>query len=177
MDAAKTVTATFADIQAPTVSLASLAAITSTNQMAYGVSGSCSENGRTVSISVGSVSSAATCSAGGYSVTGLNVSGLADGSVLVTATQTDAAGNTGSATANVTKDTTTVPASLTLSNRTLLNNETFSTSGVLTVGPAVTAGATSSTLLRAGQRVVFIPVFSVALGARFEVVIDPLLVP
>ena len=47
-----------------------------------------------------------TCSAGSWSVTGLNVSGVADGSVAVTADHSNSAGNPAiQATASVTKDT------------------------------------------------------------------------
>jgi len=94
------------DTVVPTVTITAPATITGATMTVYTVSGSCSENGRDVNISVGGVLSTSTCSAGAYATAGMNVSGLADGSVSITADHTDLAGNAASqASASATKNT------------------------------------------------------------------------
>jgi rRNA maturation protein Nop10 len=81
------------DTAIPTVAITSSTAINNTNRAAYPVSGTCSENGRTVSVNVGGVTGTPTCTALAWS-TSLNVTGVADaGAVAATADHTDAAGN------------------------------------------------------------------------------------
>ena len=93
------------DNTAPIVTLTTPAAITTTNQSAYPVSGTCTSGDGNVTVSVGTVSGSAACSGGTFSTT-LHVSGLTDGTgIAVNARQTDAAGNTGSASAAISKDT------------------------------------------------------------------------
>ncbi|MCB0421895.1 MAG: hypothetical protein KDD61_12925 [Bdellovibrionales bacterium] len=104
------------DTGLPTVSITSpLAAsyINATSQSSYAVSGSCSEVGRDVVVSVddvnggtAAVTSDVACQAGNIFSTVLDVSSLDDGAVNLTASHSDAAGNTGNATlVAVTKDT------------------------------------------------------------------------
>ena len=57
------------------------------NKRSYGVSGTCSEEGQEITLSVGSVSASPTprCASFTWKVTGLDVSGLTDGAVTITA--------------------------------------------------------------------------------------------
>lgn len=91
----------------PSVSIDAIGNILDINKQGYVVSGSCDEEGSIVSVSVGGVSPSTnpTCSSSAFSVS-LDVSSISDNaSVLVSISQTDAAGNTGSDTLNVLKDT------------------------------------------------------------------------
>jgi hypothetical protein len=96
------------DATIPTVTISSptaLSYINNANKDSFTVSGSCSENGSTVSISSGSLSATPSCSSLLFTTT-LNFSGVADGPVTISATHQDVAGN--SATQNsvtLTKDT------------------------------------------------------------------------
>lgn len=94
------------DTAIPTVAITSTPVINNANKNAYTFSGTCSENGRSVSVAVGVTTGSVTCSALAWSAT-LNVSGNADNaSLLVSADHTDAVGNTAvQATANTLKDT------------------------------------------------------------------------
>jgi hypothetical protein len=74
----------------------------------YPVSGSCSENGSTVTIG-GLSGVTAACSSGAWS-TNLNLSSLVDGSYSLSASQTDAAGNAGTSASKVVIKDTTAPA-------------------------------------------------------------------
>lgn len=98
---------TVKDVAAPAVTVSTAPVINASNQVAYGgVTGTCSENGLPVSVVIGNVSAvpAPTCAGGAWSAPATNVASLADGTVLVTATQTDAAGNVGTGSRNTTKD-------------------------------------------------------------------------
>jgi hypothetical protein len=79
------------DTGSPTVSINALSAINGATVAAYTVSGTCSENGRSVALS-GSLSASPTCTNGTYSAN-LNYSSVADGTVTIVANLTDAAGN------------------------------------------------------------------------------------
>lgn len=105
-DADQAVTTVLKDTVNPTVSFTSTPAINHTNQTDYVVTGSCSENGRTVSVSVGGVTDSPVCTGGSFTTTSLDVSGLVDSSsISVTADLNDAAGNDASqATTAVVKD-------------------------------------------------------------------------
>jgi len=96
------------DATAPAVAITSAPVINAANQSAYGVAGSCSENGVAVTVRVGSVAAVPqpVCNSGIWSASGMDVSGLPAGSVTVTAMQTDAAGNTGSASRATSKEST-----------------------------------------------------------------------
>lgn len=108
----------------PTVNVSVAPTINNGNKASYTVSGSCSENGRAVSVSVGGITSSPNCSAGAWSAT-VNATGLADGpSIPVSASHTDLAGNSvGPVTVTVIKDATdptvafTTPATINLANR------------------------------------------------------------
>jgi hypothetical protein len=96
------------DATNPLVTIDSPVAITAANQAAYRLSGTCSEAGRAVNVTLGTVVATINCGtpgAGAYEVTGLNLSTLAEGNVAIGANHADAIGNTSSATANATKDT------------------------------------------------------------------------
>lgn len=81
----------------PVVTIASAPGINAANQSSYGVSGTCSANGTSVNVSIGGVAASANCSNSAWSVTGVNVSSVPDGSVTVSASQT-VSGVTGTAT-------------------------------------------------------------------------------
>jgi len=103
------------DTVAPTLSIASPAAGSTINvalASAFTLAGTCSESGSSVAIS-GAISATTTCSSGSYSVV-LDLSGVADGTVSLTASQTDLVGNVGSASRSFVKDTA-VPTSVSLS--------------------------------------------------------------
>ena len=117
------------DTIAPTVSLNTPAMITTTNAASYSVNGSCTTDDDAVIVQVGSVSGSTPCSSGSFSTT-LDVSSLADGNgIAVKASQTDRAGNLGSASATSIKDVT-VP---TVSLSTMVADPTNSSSFTVTV--------------------------------------------
>ncbi|WP_148293216.1 choice-of-anchor P family protein [Comamonas sp. B-9] len=91
--------------QLPVVAVVAAPQITAANQATYTVSGTCSANGEAVAVMVGSVSVSALCGGGVWSASGINVSGLPDGAVTVTASQT-VAGQTGSGSLVTGKDAT-----------------------------------------------------------------------
>ena len=92
------------DITPPTVTLNAGGFINLGNVSSYTVSGTCTEEGRTVSIG-GAVSGTASCNQGLFTAT-LDYTSTANGTVTITATQSDAAGNAANqATITVTKDT------------------------------------------------------------------------
>ena len=94
------------DTLPPTVTVTAPAPITAANQGSYSVSGTCSAGDGAVSVTIGTVSTVTPCTAGGtWTVTGANVANLPQGTVTITASQTDAAGNTGSGTGTATKAT------------------------------------------------------------------------
>ncbi len=87
----------------------------------YAISGSCSENGSSVTVA-GLSGVTAACSSGAWS-TNLNLSALVDGSYSLSASQTDAAGNTGSSSSKVViKDTTAPTITLTTPSATAGGN-------------------------------------------------------
>ncbi len=101
------------DTVIPTVSITSSPVINDSNASSYSLSGTCSENGRQVSVSVGGVSATPNCSSSAWTAT-VNVSGLLDGTVDMTADHSDAAGNNAtSATASVNKNTSLPTVSIT----------------------------------------------------------------
>lgn len=104
------------DVVPPTITLNALATITSANQGAYSVSGTCSEATRVVSVTAGSVNAEFTCTGGTFSGS-LNLASLSGTSVAVSATHTDAVGNTRTATSTANRDVTApVVNSLALNN-------------------------------------------------------------
>ena len=90
----------------PVVNVTAPAAISSTNMASYSVSGTCSASAGTVTVTVGaSATGTSACASGNFTVSGINVSGVADGTtVSVKAAQTNITG-TGSNTKNAVKET------------------------------------------------------------------------
>gem|GEM_PF-2490722 len=118
-------TSVIKDILIPTVSILSSPSINNLNKTAYPVSGACSENARSVSVSVGGVTATPSCSSLTWSAT-LNVSALADSvSVSITANHTDTAGNSANqSSATVVKDTTNPTVAITSAPAINNNNKT-----------------------------------------------------
>ncbi len=102
------------DSTAPTVAITSPAAnsyINISNVSTFNVSGSCSEEGRNVVVN----GMTALCSSGIWSAS-LNLTTTAQGSIIVSATQDDAAGNTKTVTTTYLKDTVAPTISITSPN-------------------------------------------------------------
>jgi len=95
------------DTVAPAITINAPATVNSANKTAYTVSGTCSENGRLVSVSVGGVAANGTCTLGSYTTNVINVGGLLDNAAVpITADLVDAAGNAAiQAAATAIKDT------------------------------------------------------------------------
>ena len=96
------------DLTAPTLAFTVKPAVNGANQAAYSVAGTCSENGATVNVQVGSVATSATCgtpTTGQFATPAIDVTGLPQGPVVLSATLVDAAGNTTTVTDATTKDT------------------------------------------------------------------------
>ncbi len=85
----------------PTVTISNPADITQANATYYIITGTCSQNGSIVSVSVGSISITPNCSSGTWSTVPLDVTTLPDGTVNITADHTTAP----QATDSVNKDT------------------------------------------------------------------------
>ncbi|MEI6181458.1 MAG: Ig-like domain-containing protein, partial [Chloroflexales bacterium] len=77
--------------------------ISTANQTSYLISGNCPSDPGPITVSVGSVQGSSACNAGSFALT-LDVSALSDGNLTVSASQTDAVGNTGTANATTNKD-------------------------------------------------------------------------
>jgi hypothetical protein len=78
----------------PTVAITSSPDITSANETTYSVSGTCSENGRTVVVDIDTISVSPTCTGGSWTTGSIDVSGRPDNaSFPITADHTDQAGN------------------------------------------------------------------------------------
>ena len=83
------------DTIAPTLGMGQLSAITSDNQSAYDLAGTCSENGQNVQVGIGGVKTEAACTNGAWSIGDYNftVAGLIGNSITVTANLNDIADN------------------------------------------------------------------------------------
>ena len=92
------------DTTAPSVGFSAVT-ITSSNQGAYSLSGTCSENTEDVNVSVGSINQNLSCSSNSWSHT-FNTTSLTDGNISISATHGDAAGNSITVNQTVVKDTT-----------------------------------------------------------------------
>jgi uncharacterized repeat protein (TIGR01451 family) len=141
------------DTTAPLLAITSNPVITAANEGAYAISGTCSEDGRTVNVQIGSLADIATCGvplSGQYVTAAIDVSALAEGAVALHASLNDAAGNLTSVTGSTTKDT--VGPALTISSLAIINSGNAASysfagnceSGGSAVGYAVTNGATVS---------------------------------
>jgi hypothetical protein len=122
------------DLTAPTVAIttpAASAVVLTSNIASYAMSGTCSENGQTVTIA-GSVSTTAACASGAWSAT-VDLSALADGTLSITAAQSDVAGNTTTtASRSFIKDTTAPTISVTTPSTMQGNVSTGSVTWTLT---------------------------------------------
>ena len=159
----KTLTVTKKTIFNPIVKITSSFNITASNESSYSVSGTCESGKGDVTVLVGAVSPATQppCSSGAWSVTGLDVSSLNDGNVVIEASQTDNQNRKGSATKTVIKGATAPVVSLDphpdnpdilTTGFTFANQDDFSLSGGCTQGKgnveitATVSGATPVTL-------------------------------
>ncbi len=137
-------------VDAPVVTISSAPAITALNEASYTASGTCSANGTNVSVLVGSVAASAPCTGNIWSSSGLDVSGLADGSVLVSASQTVGT-QTGTGTLVTAKDTAGVAPVVTISSApaiTATNEGAYTVSGTCSVtgtNVSVLIGSVSAT--------------------------------
>lgn len=100
------------DTVAPVVTIGSAPTINNANAASYTVTGTC-ENGLTVTVNVGGLTATSACASNAYSAT-RSVTGLSDSmSASISASQSDAAGNIGSANTTVVKDTVNPTVSIT----------------------------------------------------------------
>jgi hypothetical protein len=93
----------------PAVALDVLDTITVANQSSYNITGTCSEDGRNVGITATSGTAASftvACTTGAFNAVGVSLAALADGTVAIVASLTDAAGNSATSSATATKDAT-----------------------------------------------------------------------
>ncbi|SDZ50991.1 choice-of-anchor P family protein [Delftia lacustris] len=102
------------DTTAPAIAVLNPAAINAGNQGAYVLSGTCTAGDGDIKVSIGTAPNAivatAACDGGGrWTIPATNVSSLPAGTVAVQASQTDAAGNTGTVSIIVNKADTTPP--------------------------------------------------------------------
>lgn len=132
---------TVKDTTPPVVTVDAPANIDSSNEGSYTASGTCTAGDGNVTVTIGSLSASTACSGTGtWLVSGLNVSALPTGAVTISASQTDAAGNTGNGSAQATKtsaattDTTPPVVSVTAPPIDGGNQNTYAPSGTCTVG-------------------------------------------
>ncbi len=110
---------------------AASAVVLASNIASYAMSGACSENGQTVTIA-GSVSTTATCASSAWSAT-VDLSAISDGTLSITAAQSDVAGNSATtASRSFVKDTTAPTISVTTPSAMQGNVSTGSVSWTLT---------------------------------------------
>lgn len=98
----------FKDVVVPTVTIAqpvNASVVNATGTVSLNVSGTCSDNGAAVNLTLGSTLGSATCAGGVYS-TNVNVTAEVDGSLPIAADILDSVGNYGSNAVIVTKDAT-----------------------------------------------------------------------
>ncbi len=107
----------------PTVTISSAAHINSSNESAYKVTGTCSENGRVVEVYIDSIYLTPNCNGGAWNTGNQDVSSLADSSsILITADHSNASAQAATqATITVVKDTS-GPSMTSLSSPTTLKN-------------------------------------------------------
>lgn len=125
---------TIKDTMDPAITFTSAPPINTANQGSYTVSGTCSENGRTVTVSIGGVTATPSCGGGTFSTASMDVHALGDGSVVITANQTDTAGNTGLGSASVAKDTIVPTVSIGPPSATIVSHSGSITYGVTYAG-------------------------------------------
>ncbi len=153
------------DTVVPTVAISTgTTPINLSNQAATSVSGTGSD-GDTVSVVASDGTNTTTTqtetvpssgtSAGTWSITGINVTSLNDGTITYTATITDASGNTATSELTATKNTTTPAVALTSVTTpiTFANEKATVASGTAEVGATVSVVATDGTTSTAAQQV------------------------
>ena len=86
------------------VAIGAASSISNLNKGAYAVSGRCTDNGQSVAVAVGNLSSKATCTTLAWSIS-LDVEALPDGEVMVTADHSGGGADSPQAVAYVMKDT------------------------------------------------------------------------
>ncbi|MGC4117617.1 MAG: Ig-like domain-containing protein [Myxococcales bacterium] len=122
------------DTLPPSIAITSLAHggyVNRSNQAAYSIAGSCSEDGATVSLAVGPALATGTCVASAWGFA-LDLTALPEGPATVTVTATDAAGNQGSDAATLEKSTTIPSLAPTSPQVPILGTLTFTASGTRT---------------------------------------------
>lgn len=82
------------DTALPTLSLDSTPNINISNVGAFSLSGTCSEEGRDVNLSIGSIVVTTNCSSGVFNSGAIDVTGLDDGNISISISSNDLAGNT-----------------------------------------------------------------------------------
>ncbi len=112
------------DTTGPTVAITYSPNIIPGNESNYFISGSCDENGEVVSVSISSINLSPVCTSNSWNSGSQDVSSIPDGAVTILASQTDAAGNTGSDTKNITKTTATPTVTITNAPNIDLSNQT-----------------------------------------------------
>ena len=151
------------DVVAPVLAIGSLDKISASNKGSYVVSGTCSVGDGAVSGSLSdgtdevTFSGAACSAAGEWTKSSLDVSSLADGNITVAASQTDAVGNVGSATAKtVVKDAGVATLSITTTSTVNKSNyASFDVTGTCSeTGKDVVVSAGSGTTLKYGDATV-----------------------
>jgi hypothetical protein len=119
----------------PTVAITSSPDITSANELTYSVSGTCSEDGRTVLVDIDTIGVSPTCSGGTWTTGSIDVSARPDNVAFpITADHTDQAGNNATQ-ASVTADKNTVTPTVTITfalDITSANDSNYSVSGSCT---------------------------------------------
>ena len=129
------VSSVYVDGVLPTVTITDAVDITAANETTYSVSGTCSENGRTVSVSIGGIAATPTCSSNVWTSGPVDVSGLADNPALsITADHQAASGNNAvQAQVNVDKDSANAQVTITFAqNITAANDTDYVVSGTCT---------------------------------------------
>ncbi len=116
----------FVDGIIPSVTITSSPDITSANEATYLISGTCSEDGRTINVDIDGMTITTICSSGSWSISPTDVSGLSDNTNLpITVDHSDIAGNNAvQVTTTVNKDTATPTVSITNSPDIDVSNHT-----------------------------------------------------
>lgn len=125
----------FVDGVLPTVAITDAVDITAANELNYTVSGTCSENGRTINVSIGGIAVTPNCSSNAWTTGAVDVSGLADNpSLSITADHQAASGNDAvQAQVNVDKNSSTPQVAITFAqNITSANQTDYAVSGTCT---------------------------------------------
>ena len=116
-----------ADTIPPTVTVTTFPTVNNANKAAVTLSGACENGSGTVSLAITDAGAAHTvnatpsCSAGSWTASSLDLSSLNDGTLTATASQTDAAGNTGTGSNTAMKDVV-PPTAITVTTFPTVNN-------------------------------------------------------